>query len=96
MIKITYNDNQITVIGHANYDCFNKDIVCASVSGIVMGAINWFKKNEINLLVDQAIPKIELSLKKPTQSNQKLIKLIIVQLEGISDSYPQYLKLKKI
>jgi uncharacterized protein YsxB (DUF464 family) len=42
-IKINYEDGFIKyfkVSGHANYDEYGKDIVCASVSSIVITSIN--------------------------------------------------------
>ena len=35
MIKITITDNQISVIGHAEYAPHGQDIVCAAVSNLL-------------------------------------------------------------
>ena len=40
MIKIKILKDYIEVKGHANYDDFGKDIVCASVSSIVITTVN--------------------------------------------------------
>ena len=40
MIKVELKDNLITIKGHAGYDDKGKDIVCASVSSIVITTIN--------------------------------------------------------
>ena len=40
MIKISIRNNIITIAGHALYDDYGKDIVCASVSSIVITSIN--------------------------------------------------------
>lgn len=45
MIKINlkYNDDlieSISITGHANFDVYGKDIVCASVSSIVITSVN--------------------------------------------------------
>lgn len=42
-IKVNYEDNFITgfkITGHANYDDYGKDIVCASVSSIAITSCN--------------------------------------------------------
>ena len=39
MIKVELKDNLITIKGHAGYDDKGKDIVCASVSSIVITTI---------------------------------------------------------
>ncbi|MDE6289823.1 MAG: ribosomal-processing cysteine protease Prp, partial [Ureaplasma sp.] len=41
MIKIDFYQNGYIVSGHANYSN-NNDIVCAGVSSITIGSINWF------------------------------------------------------
>ena len=40
MIKVNYNDKVIKISGHANFNDYGKDIVCASVSSIVYTTIN--------------------------------------------------------
>ena len=40
MIKCLISKNTIKISGHANYDDFGKDIVCASVSSIITTVVN--------------------------------------------------------
>ena len=40
MIKVICQKNQIKISGHAMYDDYGKDIVCASVSSIVITSVN--------------------------------------------------------
>ena len=40
MIKCIISKNTIKISGHANYDLYGKDIVCASVSSIITTTIN--------------------------------------------------------
>lgn len=40
MIKIDVKKNEILIQGHANYEDFGKDIVCASVTSIATTTIN--------------------------------------------------------
>lgn len=40
MIKINISKDKIKITGHAMYDDYGKDIVCASVSSIVITSIN--------------------------------------------------------
>ena len=40
MISVKKHNNTIEISGHANYDDYGKDIVCASVSSIVTTIIN--------------------------------------------------------
>lgn len=49
MIKARYtaeeNTHTLTVLGHANYDEYGKDIVCAGVSALVQALIGWIENN---------------------------------------------------
>ena len=40
MIKIILKPKDITITGHANYDTYGKDIVCAAVSATVICTVN--------------------------------------------------------
>ena len=40
MIKIKISKDQIKISGHAMYDDYGKDIVCAAVSSIVITSVN--------------------------------------------------------
>ncbi len=40
MIKVDINKDKIIIAGHAGYDEYGKDIVCASASSIVITSIN--------------------------------------------------------
>ncbi len=40
MIKVKRFDNTITISGHSGYDVHGKDIVCASVSSIILTVVN--------------------------------------------------------
>ena len=40
MIKVSIDKNKIEIKGHAYFDDIGKDIVCASVSSIVITTIN--------------------------------------------------------
>lgn len=40
MIKIKFDKDKISIKGHSGYDVIGKDIVCASVSSIVITSIN--------------------------------------------------------
>ena len=40
MIKVDIKKNHINISGHALFDDYGKDIVCASVSSIVITSIN--------------------------------------------------------
>ena len=40
MIKVLIKENSIRIKGHANFDEYGKDIVCASVSSVIYTTVN--------------------------------------------------------
>lgn len=49
MVRAKYKVNgslhTLTVLGHANYDEYGKDIVCAGISALVQALIGWIEEN---------------------------------------------------
>ena len=95
MITIDFYLDGFKVSGHADYALKGEDIVCAAISGICFGSINWFSQDD--LLVYQNNPsKPELILKvKMNQKNKIGISLIETQVKTICDSYSDFCKYKK-
>ena len=44
MVKVRVKENQIIIEGHSNYNDYGKDIVCASISSIIITTINGLLK----------------------------------------------------
>ncbi|SRR6266511_909405 len=90
------NFEYIIIKDHANYAEKGQDIVCAAISAITNGAINFLQKNYKNDCKIFCLPaKISIY---PTKSNpdcQLCLCLVIYQLENIANSYSDYLKLTK-
>lgn len=49
MVRAKYtaeeNTHTLTVVGHANYAEYGKDIVCAGISALVQALIGWIEEN---------------------------------------------------
>ena len=99
MIKVTINYlndsiNELIVKGHSNFAPKGSDIVCAGVSAIVVGGINAIcslvNDNKINYEVEDGYVRL-------TSLNnievQKILKVIIVQLKSVEDSYSKHIKI---
>ena len=85
----------LTVSGHANYDKYGKDIVCAGVSAVVTGGINALENQVENI---EIINKENLLGVKVINSNeyiQIVLNTILIQLETIENSYKKYIKITK-
>lgn len=98
MTQIIYSSNCLQAIGHARKNnSKGNDLVCCAISTIMCTCPSWFKKKEINFLMDQDQTTIILQLKKPcSKTNVKKLYLAFLQLEALSKKYPQYIKIKKI
>ena len=94
MIKVEIKDNLITIKGHAGYDDKGKDIVCASVSSIVITTINGII--EINPdAIDYSDLDNELIIRKLKEDEtvNKLLNNMILLLENFEKDYKDYIKI---
>ena len=95
MIKVVCWDKKIEISGHAYFESYGKDIVCASVSSIVFTTINGILN--IN---DKAIQYInddilEIFILSNDAITTKLIENMIVLLKELERQYPKNLKISK-
>ena len=94
MIKVELKDNLITIKGHAGYDDKGKDIVCASVSSIVITTINGII--EINPdAIDYSDLDNEIIIRKLKEDEtvNKLLNNMILLLENFEKDYKDYIKI---
>lgn len=94
MIKVELKDNLITIKGHAGYDDKGKDIVCASVSSIVITTINAIV--EINPeAIDYSDLDNEIIIRKIKEDDivNKLLNNMILLLESLEKDYNEYIKI---
>ena len=94
MIKVELKDNLITIKGHAGYDDKGKDIVCASVSSIVITTINAII--EINSdAIDYSDLDNEIIIRKLKEDDivNKLLNNMILLLESLEKDYKEYIKI---
>lgn len=94
MIKIKLEKNIITISGHANFDKYGKDIVCASVSSIVYTTINAILN--INNKAIEVSDSKELVIKIIINDTitENLINNMVMLLEDLEKQYPENLKIK--
>src|SRR3954471_20829875 len=107
MIKILYQLSHyknkksyfksIQIQGHANYGLFGKDLVCAGISAIVNGTINFLEENYVKKCqISVSESKVTIKCLFPSNKEFQLcLKLFFYQLKNIALSYPQYVFLKK-
>lgn len=95
MIKVDLkNNDKIIISGHANYDEFGKDIICASVSSIVITTINGILEIDSDAINYEDLDnKIVLEVINDNEIVLKLIKNMICMLEVLEKDYPKNIKI---
>ncbi len=85
---------EIVVKGHAGYDDYGKDIVCAAVSTMMITTVNNIicLDDSINYVEDAGLLKV--SVKEETEINQKLLSNVIMMLEELKDQYPKNIEIR--
>ena len=94
MIKVEIENNKIEIKGHANYDDYGKDIVCASVSSIVITTINAILEfDPESIYYEDLNNRILIEKLKDDDITNKLINNMIELLEELEKSYKDNIKI---
>ena len=94
MIKVKVTDKNILILGHANYDDYGKDIVCAAVSSIVMCSVEAISKFDINAVdIIQTKDKSEIIINKTDDITTKLIENMLDCLKEIEKKYSKNIQI---
>jgi len=94
MIKVEIENNKIEIKGHANYDDYGKDIVCASVSSIVITTINAIiELDPESIYYEDLNNRILIEKLKDDDITNKLINNMIELLEELEKSYKDNIKI---
>ena len=96
-IKVNYKDNFIDsfkISGHANYDDYGKDIVCAAVSASVLTTINGIIALDNSILeVDNILDKMTIKVLKNEKNSQVLLNSMLSNLKSLVVEYPKNIKI---
>ena len=96
-IKIDYNNEfikNLKISGHAKYDEYGKDIVCASVSSIAITSINLaLKYNPESLLVKQDDGLIDVNILIEDEVINLIFSNLKDMLEELSKDYKKHVKI---
>ena len=95
MIKIKFDKDKISIKGHSGYDVIGKDIVCASVSSIVITSINAIIRIDgkaISYKQDEGF--IEINILKHSEIVDLLILNMEELLKELQIQYDKYIKIQ--
>ena len=95
-INVNYDDNYVPkfkVSGHAGYDVSGKDIVCASVSSLVISSVNLaLRLNEKSVVVTQKEGLIDAKVLVHDKVINEVFLNMINMLEELQKSYKNNIK----
>ena len=94
MIKVVYSSNSLIVTGHANYDDYGKDIVCAAVSSLITCTVNGiYSLNKNSILYKDDSNTIEIKI-LDDENALKLFNNLILMLKDLAKDYPKNIKIE--
>ena len=99
MIKVNYvvSNNLIkslSIKGHAFYDTYGKDIVCAAVSSIVTTTINdILALTEDKIKYDTQDGNVLITVVSDNEVVEKLLNVMLNMLKELASDYPKNIKI---
>ena len=95
IIKENRKYKKITILGHAMYDDYGKDIVCSACSSIVITTINGIlalDKGSLSYLIGKK--GMTIDLKNDDHTTQVLINNMVRLLKELEEKYPDNIEVK--
>lgn len=94
MIKVKVKLDKISISGHANYDDYGKDIVCAAVSSVIITSVEGISSIDADTLtVNNSQNNIDIIINKHDTITDKLITNMLNCLKEIASKYPQNIQI---
>ncbi len=96
MIKVDIRKNHIEISGHAMFADYGKDIVCASVSSIVITSINGILRlDEEAISYNISNDKLSIDILKEDKQTKTLILNMISLLKDLEKQYEKNIKINE-
>ena len=96
VLKENRKYKKITILGHAMYDDYGKDIVCSAVSSIVITTINGILAINSEAITYQNTKEgLKIEIKSFDNITLKLIDNMLELLTKLSRDYPKNLEIKE-
>ena len=95
VVKEKKKFKKITILGHAMYDTYGKDIVCSAASSIVTTTVNGIlalNKNSLSYLVSKK--GMTIDIKNTDEVTQILIGNMVSLLKELEGNYPDNIEVK--
>ncbi len=93
MIKVKVESDKISILGHALYDDYGRDIVCASASSIVITTINAIMSFDSNSITyEKKKDALIIYILKKNKNTKLLLDNMINLLNELSSQYNDNIK----
>lgn len=89
------NVNKVIINGHAGYDDFGKDIVCAAVSSMVITTINILLSLDNQSISYNDSRGLIIEVLKNDMTTKKIINVLISNLYELEKAYPKNIQIKE-
>ncbi len=89
------NVNKVIINGHAGYDDFGKDIVCAAVSSTVITTINILLSFDNQSISYNDSRGLIIEVLKNDMATKKIINVLISNLYELEKAYPKNIQIKE-
>ena len=86
---------EVTMGGHANYDDYGKDIVCAAASSIVITTINAILEIDKTWIDYSLNEELTVTVRKDNNILNKLIDNMVNMLKELENDYQENIKIKE-
>ena len=94
MIKVEVQKDNISIHGHAMYDDYGKDIVCAAVSSVITTSVESIASlNENAIDIEETKDKLTIRINSHDEITNKLIETMINLLKELQKKYPENIKI---
>lgn len=95
MISVKVSDKKISILGHAMFAEYGKDIVCSACSSIVTTTVNGIlsiNKDSLDYSINEE--GMEITIKKSDEITSKLIDNMVNLLKELESNYPDNIEVK--
>ena len=89
------NVNKVIINGHAGYDDFGKDIVCAAVSSTVITTISILLSLDNQSISYNDSRGLIIEVLKNDMTTKKIINVLISNLYELEKAYPKNIQIKE-
>lgn len=84
----------MVVTGHAKYAEYGNDLICASVSSIMFGLMNCLDEYQ-DVTINVGENNIEIKNECKLDEVNNFMKLTLIQLKTIEESYGEFIKVER-